>query len=48
MSGAVNRLQTAFERTKREGRAALVAYFCAGDPDAQTTVEVAVAAPPVC
>ena len=40
----MNRLQTTFARTKREGRAALVAYFCAGDPDAQTTVDVAVAA----
>ena len=40
----MNRLQSTFERTKAEGRAALVAYFCAGDPDAQTTVDVAVAA----
>lgn len=33
-----------FARTKKEQRAALVAYFCAGDPDLETTVEVALAA----
>lgn len=37
-------LSAAFERAKGEGRAALVAYFCAGDPDPETTVEVALAA----
>lgn len=37
-------LREVFERTNKEGRAALVAYFCAGDPDPETTVEVAVAA----
>src|SRR5688572_25451261 len=40
----MSRLNETFARVKAEGRAALVAYFCAGDPDADTTVEVAVAA----
>ena len=40
----MGRLQAAFEQTARQGRAALITYFCAGDPDPQTTVEVAVAA----
>jgi tryptophan synthase alpha chain len=40
----VNRLNEAFELGKRENRALLVAYFCAGDPDAETTVEAVVAA----
>ncbi|HEX5659729.1 MAG TPA: tryptophan synthase subunit alpha [Polyangiales bacterium] len=38
----MSRLNDVFAR--REGRAALVAYFCAGDPDPETTVEVAIAA----
>ena len=40
----MSRLDETFARASRENRAALVAYFCAGDPDAETTVEVAVAA----
>jgi tryptophan synthase alpha chain len=40
----MSRLNETFARVQKEGRAALVAYFCAGDPDADTTVEVAVAA----
>jgi tryptophan synthase alpha chain len=40
----MGRLATVFEQTAGEGRAALVAYFCAGDPDPETTIEVAVAA----
>jgi tryptophan synthase alpha chain len=40
----VSRLSEVFERTRRENRAALVAYFCAGDPDADTTIEAVVAA----
>ncbi|MFT3927264.1 MAG: tryptophan synthase subunit alpha [Myxococcales bacterium] len=40
----MSRLNKVFERARGEQRAALVAYFCAGDPDADTTVEVAVAA----
>ncbi len=40
----MGRLDEAFARAQREGRAALVAYFCAGDPDPETTIEVAVAA----
>ena len=40
----MSRLTDTFARTKREGRAALVIYFCAGDPDPETTVEVCVAA----
>jgi tryptophan synthase alpha chain len=38
------RLEATFAAAKSERRAALVAYFCAGDPDAETTVEVCVAA----
>lgn len=38
------RLLEPFARARSEKRAALVAYFCAGDPDPETTVEVAVAA----
>jgi tryptophan synthase alpha chain len=37
-------LSELFAQVKRERRAALVAYFCAGDPDPETTVEVAIAA----
>lgn len=37
-------LKSVFERVAAAQRAALVTYFCAGDPDAETTVEVAVAA----
>jgi tryptophan synthase alpha chain len=40
----MNRLNETFAKTARENRAALVAYFCAGDPDADTTVELAVTA----
>jgi tryptophan synthase alpha chain len=40
----MSRLGDTFARTKQESRAALVAYFCAGDPDPETTVEVCVAA----
>lgn len=40
----MSRLQQAFERAHSEQRAALVTYFCAGDPDPDTTVEVALAA----
>ncbi|MDB4974153.1 MAG: Tryptophan synthase alpha chain [Myxococcaceae bacterium] len=40
----MSRLQTAFSNSKKDKRAALVAYFCAGDPDPETTVEVCVAA----
>ncbi|MDB4988165.1 MAG: Tryptophan synthase alpha chain [Myxococcaceae bacterium] len=40
----MSRLQTTFAHTRSEQRAALVAYFCAGDPDAETTIEVCVAA----
>jgi len=40
----MNRLTATFERCKNESRAALVAYFCAGDPNPETTVEVCVAA----
>jgi tryptophan synthase alpha chain len=38
----MSRLDDVF--AKKSGRAALVTYFCAGDPDPETTVEVAVAA----
>jgi tryptophan synthase alpha chain len=40
----MSRLTRVFERARSEQRAALVTYFCAGDPDADTTVAVAVAA----
>jgi len=40
----MSRLSETFVRAKSEGRSALVAYFCAGDPDPETTVEVCVAA----
>jgi len=40
----MGRLQDAFTRAQAENRAALIAYFCAGDPDPETTVAVAVAA----
>lgn len=40
----MSRLQCAFAHARAEDRAALVAYFCAGDPDPETTVEVAIAA----
>ncbi len=40
----MRRIVEAFEQAKREERALLVTYFCSGDPDAETTVEVALAA----
>jgi tryptophan synthase alpha chain len=40
----MSRLTETFARTKSEGRSALVAYFCAGDPNPETTIEVCVAA----
>lgn len=40
----MSRLGEVFARTRSAGRAALVTYFCAGDPDAETTIEVALAA----
>ena len=40
----MSRLARAFATAKRENRAALVIYLCAGDPDLDTTVELVVAA----
>ncbi len=40
----MSRLSETFTRARSEQRAALVTYFCAGDPDPETTVEVALAA----
>lgn len=40
----MSQLDEAFLRARAEQRAALVTYFCAGDPDPETTIEVAVAA----
>jgi tryptophan synthase alpha chain len=40
----MNAIDAAFDRAKAEKRAALVGYFCAGDPDPETTIDVAVAA----
>jgi tryptophan synthase alpha chain len=39
MAGA-GRLETRFAALKREGRAAFVAYIMAGDPDAETALEI--------
>jgi tryptophan synthase alpha chain len=40
----MSRIARAFETAKRENRAALVIYLCAGDPDLDTTVELVLAA----
>ncbi|MGB5811699.1 MAG: tryptophan synthase subunit alpha [Polyangiales bacterium] len=40
----MGRIADAFARAKREERAALVIYLCAGDPDLETTVDLVVAA----
>ena len=40
----MSRLQAAFTRAKSEGRTALITYFCAGDPDPDTTLRVILAA----
>ncbi|HEX6245657.1 MAG TPA: tryptophan synthase subunit alpha [Polyangiales bacterium] len=40
----MGRLHDAFARAKSEGRTALIAYFCAGDPDPDTTLGVVLAA----
>lgn len=40
----MGRIAEAFERAKKENRAALVIYLCAGDPDAKTTVDLVVSA----
>ncbi len=40
----MDRLTTAFDRTRREQRAAFVAYLCAGDPDFATSLAVCRAA----
>jgi tryptophan synthase alpha chain len=40
----MSRLTELFASVRSQQRAALVSYFCAGDPDPETTVEVAVAA----
>lgn len=37
----MSRIAAAFEATKREGRAALIAYLCAGDPDLPRSREAA-------
>jgi tryptophan synthase alpha chain len=37
----MSRLQQAFARARAENRAAFVAYVCAGDPDFETSLEVA-------
>ncbi|MFH1023806.1 MAG: tryptophan synthase subunit alpha [Planctomycetota bacterium] len=39
----MNRIDTTFQRLRREGRAAFIAYLCAGDPDSGT-IEALVAA----
>ncbi len=36
----MNRIEAAFQKAKSEGRAAFVAYVCAGDPDPETSLEV--------
>jgi tryptophan synthase alpha chain len=40
----VSRFSEVFTRASTEQRATLVTYFCGGDPDPETTVEVAIAA----
>jgi len=40
----VGRIADAFENAKKENRAALVIYLCAGDPDLSTTADLVVAA----
>ena len=40
----MSRISQAFAKAKTEGRAALVIYLCAGDPDLATTEELVVAA----
>jgi tryptophan synthase alpha chain len=40
----MGRLHDALARAKSENRTALIAYFCAGDPDPDTTVRVVLAA----
>lgn len=40
----MGRIAEAFEKARRENRAALVIYLCAGDPDAKTTADLVVAA----
>jgi tryptophan synthase alpha subunit len=41
------RIQKLFERTHKEGRAALIAYVTAGDPSPERTPEIVAApAPP--
>lgn len=40
----MGRIADAFARAKKENRAALVAYLCAGDPDLDTTVSLVLAA----
>jgi tryptophan synthase alpha chain len=37
----VSRIRQAFEKAKRENRAAFIAYLTAGDPDAESTVALA-------
>jgi tryptophan synthase alpha chain len=36
-----NRIASAFENARREGRAAFIAYICGGDPDFETSVAAA-------
>ncbi|MEM6963085.1 MAG: tryptophan synthase subunit alpha, partial [Myxococcota bacterium] len=40
----MGRLASVFERTRSEGRAALITYLCAGDPDLEQTIDRVVAA----
>ena len=40
----MGRIHDALARARSEQRTALIAYFCAGDPDADTTVRVVLAA----
>ncbi|MBW2546434.1 MAG: tryptophan synthase subunit alpha, partial [Deltaproteobacteria bacterium] len=40
----MGRIADAFENARKEDRAALVIYLCAGDPDLDTTAELVVAA----
>ncbi len=43
-ANAMDRIADSFARARREGRAAFVAYLCAGDPDFATSLAVCRAA----
>ena len=36
----MERIQSAFEKARTQGRSAFISYICAGDPDFETSVEI--------